>query len=217
MKKLPILLVLAFATGAQAQTLEDAVAAYQKGELETAAQQFAALAEVGDAKAQYNLAVLYEKGEGVAQDSDKALAWYQKAAEAGNVNAQYNLGLAYETGEGVAQDYGKARAYYEKAAAQGDADAQNNLGGLYARGDGVKKDLKKSTGMAGKSGCARQRKRSSQFAGSQSAVIAIPGKPWSFKEWCLHCINHDSAQVRHTFQVATPSVTTPSSRPPAIP
>ena len=155
MKKLPILLVLAFATGAQAQTLEDAVAAYQKGELETAAQQFAALAEAGDAKAQYNLAVLYEKGEGVAQDSDKALAWYQKAAEAGNVNAQYNLGLAYETGEGVTQDYGKARAYYEKAAAQGDADAQNNLGGLYARGDGVKKDLKKSTGMAGKSGCAR--------------------------------------------------------------
>ena len=144
MKKLPILLVLALATGAQAQTLEDAVAAYQKGELETAAQQFAALAEAGDAKAQYNLAVLYEKGEGVAQDSDKALAWYQKAAEAGNVNAQYNLGLAYETGEGVTQDYGKARAYYEKAAAQGDADAQNNLGGLYARGDGVKKDLKKA-------------------------------------------------------------------------
>ena len=71
MKKLPILLVLAFATGAQAQTLEDAVAAYQKGELETAAQQFAALAEAGDAKAQYNLAVLYEKGEGVAQEMRK--------------------------------------------------------------------------------------------------------------------------------------------------
>ena len=52
MKKLSILLVLALATGAQAQTLEDAVAAYQKGELETAAQQFAALAEAGDAKAQ---------------------------------------------------------------------------------------------------------------------------------------------------------------------
>jgi len=29
------------------------------------------LAEAGDTKAQYTLAVLYEKGEGVAQDSDK--------------------------------------------------------------------------------------------------------------------------------------------------
>ena len=57
MKKLPILLVLAFATGAQAQTLEDAVAAYQKGELEAAAQQFAALAEAGDAKARSGLVV----------------------------------------------------------------------------------------------------------------------------------------------------------------
>lgn len=116
MKKLPLLLALALAGNIQAQTLEDAVAAYRKGDLETAAQQFTALAEAGDTKAQFNLAVLYEKGEGVAQDSDKALAWYQKAAEAGNVNAQYNLGLAYETGEGAQQDYGKARAYYEKAA-----------------------------------------------------------------------------------------------------
>lgn len=38
-------------------------------------------AEQGWYQEQYDIASLYEKGEGVEQDYEKALYWYQKAAE----------------------------------------------------------------------------------------------------------------------------------------
>ena len=40
-------------------------------------------AEQGNAKAQYNLGLRYENGQGVAQDYGKAVEWYTKAAEQG--------------------------------------------------------------------------------------------------------------------------------------
>jgi hypothetical protein len=46
-------------------------------------------AEQGDAKAQYTLGMMYEKGRGVPRDDLKALAWYTKAAEQGDHNAQF--------------------------------------------------------------------------------------------------------------------------------
>ncbi|MBQ7733048.1 MAG: sel1 repeat family protein [Synergistaceae bacterium] len=46
------------------------------------------LAEQGDAKAQYNLALMYGKGEGVTQDYYEAVRWYRKATQQGHVNAQ---------------------------------------------------------------------------------------------------------------------------------
>lgn len=51
------------------------------------------MAEHGDAQAQFNLGVMYAKGEGVAQDLKQAVPWYRKAAEQGMVDAQYSLGL----------------------------------------------------------------------------------------------------------------------------
>ena len=44
-------------------------------------------AKQGYAKAQYNLGVAYENGQGVKQDHDEAVRWYLKAAEQGLVNA----------------------------------------------------------------------------------------------------------------------------------
>ncbi len=46
------------------------------------------LAEQGDAKAQYNLAVAYDFGEGLTQDYFEAVRWFRKAAQQGHVNAQ---------------------------------------------------------------------------------------------------------------------------------
>jgi uncharacterized protein len=84
-------------------------------------------AEKGDAKAQYELANIYAKGEGVEKDLKKAVYWYEKAAEQGHSYAQYNLGLMYYKGLGVEKDFNTTRYWYEKAAAQGDEDAQRNL------------------------------------------------------------------------------------------
>ena len=55
-------------------------------------------AEQSDVDAQFNLAILYEKGLGVPQDSEEATNWYRLAAEQGDVDAQFNLAILYEEG-----------------------------------------------------------------------------------------------------------------------
>ena len=48
-------------------------------------------AEQGDADAQHNLGIPYYKGEGVTQDYEKAIFWWQKAAQQGLAEAQEAL------------------------------------------------------------------------------------------------------------------------------
>ena len=81
------------------------------------------LAEQGDARAQFNLAKMYDKGEGVQQDKQKAAEWYQKAAEQGLAIAQFNLGVLYENGDGVEQNKAIAEEWYSKACAKGSEKA----------------------------------------------------------------------------------------------
>jgi len=49
------------------------------------------LAEQGDAYAQYNLGLMYERGQGVPQDYKIATKWYKLSAEQGDVDAQHKL------------------------------------------------------------------------------------------------------------------------------
>jgi hypothetical protein len=71
------------------------------------------------AKAQYWLGLLYERGEGVAQDSGTAAKWYEAAAKHGNPDAAFNLAILYEEGRGVAPDPKKAWDWYSAAAVRG--------------------------------------------------------------------------------------------------
>ena len=114
-----------------------AVSAYKRGDYATALRELRPLAEQGDAEAQYNLGVMYERGEGVPQNDRQAVFWYRKAAEQGDAEAQYNLGVMYERGEGIPQNGRQAVFWYRKAAEQGDAEAQYNLGVMYERGEGI--------------------------------------------------------------------------------
>ena len=84
-------------------------------------------AERGDIKAQYNLGVMYEGGQGVAQDYKEALKWYQKAAIKSHAWAEHNLGCMYENGRGVEKNLHTARYWYQKAAYQGSEDAKRAL------------------------------------------------------------------------------------------
>ncbi len=95
-------------------------------------------AEQGDAQAQYNLGLMYYKGDGVIKDLTEAINWCRKAAEQGDVQAQYNLGTMYDKGDGVEKDLVEAAKWYRKAAEQG--HAQRNLAIMYAEGDGVQKN-----------------------------------------------------------------------------
>ena len=99
-------------------------------------------AEQGDVFAQAILGLMYDIGQGVAQDYKEAMKWYTKAAEQGDANAQYSLGLMYNNGEGATQDYKEAMKWYTKAAEQGYAGAQTNLGVMYYKGEGVVQDYK---------------------------------------------------------------------------
>jgi len=90
----------------------------ERGRHEEALSLYRDLAEQGHAKAQFKLGVMYELGQGVAQNYVQAFDWYLKAAEQGEANAQYNVAVKYKTGQGVAQDDTKAAYWYRKAAEQ---------------------------------------------------------------------------------------------------
>ena len=98
-------------------------------------------AVAGDAMAQSNLGLMYEKGHGVPQDYVAAIGWYRKAAEQGLAIGQSNLGVMYTNGLGVEKDYVEAVRWYRLAAIQGEAIAQYNLGVKYANGHGVTQDF----------------------------------------------------------------------------
>ena len=114
--------------------------AAQNGDFATALKEWKPLAEQGDVSAQYNLGMMYQKGDGVPQDYKEAVYWYRLAAEQEHVDAQYNLGVMYNNGNGVPQDYEEAVRWYQLAAEQGHSKAQGNLGVMYAFGNGVMKD-----------------------------------------------------------------------------
>jgi TPR repeat protein len=97
--------------------------AYTRGEYSKTVKELRYLAENGDLRAQYDLGVLYDTGEGVPQDNQEALNWYHRAAEEGEARAQYNLGLMYANGQGVTPDYAEGYYWITLAAAQGNVHA----------------------------------------------------------------------------------------------
>ena len=113
------------------------LSAYERGEFETAYDEWLPLAKTGHPESQYRVARLFTNGYGVEQDDAQAIAWYLRAAKHDYARAQNNLGWAYENGRGVEQDFAEAMRWYRKAANQGRAVAQNNLGMMYDLGRGV--------------------------------------------------------------------------------
>jgi TPR repeat protein len=68
-------------TQALAVPLPEAEQAYQRGDYATAFKLWFPLAEAGSARAQENIARMYERGQWVAQDPAMANEWYRRAAE----------------------------------------------------------------------------------------------------------------------------------------
>jgi TPR repeat protein len=98
-------------------------------------------AQAGNAQAQLDLAILYAKGEGVAQDYTLAANWFRAAAEQGVARAQYDLGVLYERGRGVAVSYPDAFTWYQRAANSSYPLGQYNLAVAYTRGQGTRQDF----------------------------------------------------------------------------
>ena len=97
--------------------------AYLRGDYAKTAKELEGLANLGDPRAQYDLAVLYDNGLGVPQSDAEALRWYTRAADQGDARAQYNLGLMYMNGQGVEPNLVLAYYWVSLSVAQGNANA----------------------------------------------------------------------------------------------
>jgi localization factor PodJL len=94
-------------------------------------------ANQGLAMAQYRLAKMYERGEGVPADLAQARQWTERAAAAGNSRAMHDLGVFFARGEGAPLDEAAAFRWFRQAAELGVEDSQFNLGVLYQQGRGA--------------------------------------------------------------------------------
>jgi TPR repeat protein len=102
-------------------------AEFKMGHYDAAATIWQALAERGNAEANFNLGILDEDGLGTRADMAAALAHYEKSAQAGSSKAQYRLALLYTAGVKVAKDPLKAEKWLTAAAQSGDSEAQAML------------------------------------------------------------------------------------------
>ena len=97
--------------------------ANNRGDYATALREWRLLAEQGNARAQFDLGLLYENGDGVPRDYAKARQWYEKSAAQGGAKAQFYLGMQSAFGEGGPLDLVQAHMWYSLAAVNGHAAA----------------------------------------------------------------------------------------------
>lgn len=151
-----LMAALAFAVavtvGLAPRALADAAGAwqaYQTGRYVAAAGEIKALAEAGDAAAQFYLGTLYADGLAVGRDHGKSAEWYVAAAARGQGDAKFALGFLYLNGAGegagaVPADPALAARWLKEAAAQGNVAAQSALAVAYGEGYGLPRDAKES-------------------------------------------------------------------------
>jgi hypothetical protein len=104
----------------------------------------------GEMEACYDLALLYEDGEGgVEQDLERAKSLYEKAcnADTPDPTACSNLGYMYKTGNGVEADAKKATELYSRSCEIGSLLGCTNYAGRLAAGDGVERDVAKAEAL----------------------------------------------------------------------
>lgn len=136
-----MLFALCAATLAQANTLEEAKQKLAEKDYAGAHAIYLSLANQNDAKACYNLGLMYQNGDGVTQSMDEAVKWYTKSADLGYKEAQYTLGSLVFQRMIQSITYPQAVTYYEQAAKQGHVKSQLNLGMLYLRGEVIAQDM----------------------------------------------------------------------------
>jgi TPR repeat protein len=140
-----ILLACALAcvlSATQAQTpLDDAVAAYQRGDLGAARSAFGRLSAQGVPAADYNLAVMHLRRELPHSSEREALRLMTRAAEGGFVTAMIGLAELHEHGRaGLKVDLEQAVRWQRRAAEAGSVDAQVELATAHYLGRGAPKD-----------------------------------------------------------------------------
>jgi len=102
------------------------------------------VADLGSAEANYQLAMMYDEGEILDQNSETAFWYYLEAAKAGNLQAMYIVGCDYYDGKIIDQDGEEAVRWLQIPAENDHSRAQFILAECYRKGLGVTKDATKA-------------------------------------------------------------------------
>ena len=138
---------------------DEGLIAYNLSDFDTARIEFLQASALGDARSQYMLGLIHERGFGVDRNPMVAMKWYRISARQGHALAQYTLAMMHRKGLDTATrprsgamgvggavatpsqrlgiSYMEALKWFELAAEQGLADAQYKLGLMYATGNGI--------------------------------------------------------------------------------
>ena len=136
---LPLLALASLATAAPRpplSSIEQAIGAYQRGDVESARQQLEALARRGLPAAEHNLGVLaLDEGR-----PEAAEAHFRRAAAGGFVTAMLALGQLHERGLLGRRDLPTAMHWYRLAAEAGSVEAMVETGTAFYLGRGAPLD-----------------------------------------------------------------------------
>ena len=149
MKKLLVATILFFALGTNitfAQDYNKGLKAAQAGNYAKAFTEWKPLADQGHDQAQFNIGLMYAKGQGVAVDNFKALKWMRLSAEQGYSDSHHFLGLMYEHGKAVLRDSVRSHMWYNIASANGAKGAGDERN--YIETKMSQSDISRATNMA---------------------------------------------------------------------
>lgn len=121
-----------------------AQAAFEAGDAKSAVDLCGRAATLGNADAQFNMAIFYYNGDGVQKNDKISFEWLQKAAAQRHPAATRQVAVCYEKGIGTKKDPKLAVDYYKKSADLGDYNAEYKVGTAYYRGIGVVPDYEQA-------------------------------------------------------------------------
>ena len=93
-------------------------------------------ANLGSVRSAYELALLYDVGDKIPEDREKAISYMLQAANAKNPDALYAMGVWAERGYMGDVPFGKIVSVYENAAELGQKNAMKSLIAIYSTGFG---------------------------------------------------------------------------------
>lgn len=99
---------------------------------------------IGCGRSYSTLGAMYYNGQGVEQNYEKALEWFEKGAALGDGMCFHNLGIMYQYGCGVQQNYQRAINYYLQGGDTNSGICFARLGNLYESGEGVQQNYQKA-------------------------------------------------------------------------
>ena len=117
---------------------------YVQGRYDDAFGRMLKMAQAGDNRAQYDVAMMYVQGIGTTKELELGFGWMIEAAKSGNIGAMNELGAIYESGVGAQRNLPVAFQWYRLAARADDSIGQFNVANMYARGIGVPADIVKA-------------------------------------------------------------------------